>query len=465
MQKGVREVVVAATRDRYLRRRIAVLNRAHKLAYPTSMSRFLCAICLALRPAQRALIETARGSSSVSAQQAVGRAALSKKNRMFSVVQANEMSRFLCVILMSVVVSAQAATLPPDSVDILHHNYDGGGMKIDGPSVLVRKSIGPQVSVTGHYYVDTVSAASVDVLARASEYEEERTEISGGIDFLHEKTIMSMGYTNSSENDYEADTIYFSVAQDFFGDLTTLSLAYAKGKDDVGTVGSDVTEDLDRNNYKIGLTQVITKNMLMGLDVDVISDEGKLENPYRANRYIDPDDSTNFLYQDEVYPDTRTSTAAAVRAMYYLPYRASVKGEYRYFSDSWGIKAHTYDIGYVHPFLTHWTAEVRYRYYTQDKADFYADLFPFANSQTHVGRDKELSTFSGTTMGFGISYELKQGVIPGIDRLQFNILADWLDFSYDDFRDVTKEGNFLPGEEPLYEFDALVTRTSLILEF
>gem|GEM_PF-51513 len=373
----------------------------------------------------------------------------------------------LCAFLLlwAIGTSVQAATLPPDAVDIMHHNYDGGGMKINGPSVLVRKSVGPQVSLTGHYYVDTISAASVDVIARASEYEEERTEVSGGIDFLHEKSILSMGYTNSTENDYEANTVYFSAAQDFFGDLTTLSFAYAKGWDDVGTRGSDVTEDLDRNNYKLGLSQVITRNMLLGIDIDVITDEGKLENPYRANRYIDPNDSTGFLYQEEVYPDTRTSTAVGIRSMYYLPYRASLKGEYRFFRDSWGIQAHTYDIGYVHPFLQHWTVETRFRFYTQEQADFYSDLFPFEMSQTHVGRDKELSTFSGTTIGLGLSYELKQGVIPGIDRLQFNLLLDRLDFSYDNFRDVTAEGSFLPGQEPLYEFDALVTRTSLILEF
>ena len=77
---------------------------------------------------------------------------------------------------MAFVQIATAATLPQDNVDVLYHRYDGGGMVIDGPSVLVRKSVGPQVSVSGQYYVDMVSAASVDVVALASEYTEERTE-------------------------------------------------------------------------------------------------------------------------------------------------------------------------------------------------------------------------------------------------------------------------------------------------
>ena len=375
--------------------------------------------------------------------------------------------RTLFAVALSLLVApAYAATLPPDAVDILYHRYEGGGMTIDGPSVLVRKSVGPQVSLSGHYYVDSVSAASVDVLATASPYEEERTEYSGGVDFLHEKSVLSAGYTNSTENDYEANTVYFSATQDFFGDLTTLSLGYAKGWDDVGQRGVPESqwEDLDRQNYKLGLTQVVTKNSLVGLDVDVITDEGKLENPYRQNRFIDPNNSSNFLYQAEQYPNTRTSTAVGIRGMYYLPYRASLKASYRYFSDTWEVVGHTFDFSYSHALGPHWILEGKVRYYTQDQAEFYSDLFPFQDSQTHLARDKELSTYAGTTLGFAASYEIKQGVIPLVKRMQVSLVADYLSYDYENFRDVTAEGHAI-GEEPLYELTAWVTRMSLIVEF
>ena len=359
-----------------------------------------------------------------------------------------------------------AATLPVDKVDTLYHRYDGGGMVIDGPSVLVRKSVGPQVSLSGQYYVDSVSAASVDVLATASEYTERRTELSAGVDYLHDKTILSLGYTNSSENDYEANTAFFSVVQDFFGGMSTVTLGYARGWDDVGQIGNDnFSEEADRQNFQLGLSQVITKNSLFGLDLEVVSDEGFLENPYRQNRFIDPDDSTNFLYQPERYPGTRTSTSIATRFLYYLPYRSSVKAEYRFFTDTWGIDAHNVELAYVHAFNPRWTLEGRARFYEQSQADFYSDLFAFENSQNFLGRDKELSAYSGITLGGGLVYEWKQTSLPGISRLQASLLVDWLDFDYDNFRDVTAAGTFLPGEEPLYSFDALVTRASLILEY
>src|SRR5690606_13330154 len=34
-----------------------------------------------------------------------------------------------------------AAVLPDDRADVLYHRYDGGGVTIDGPSLLVRKKL------------------------------------------------------------------------------------------------------------------------------------------------------------------------------------------------------------------------------------------------------------------------------------------------------------------------------------
>ena len=38
--------------------------------------------------------------------------------------------------------NAVAGVLPEDRADILYHLYDGGGVEIDGPSLLVRKQVG-----------------------------------------------------------------------------------------------------------------------------------------------------------------------------------------------------------------------------------------------------------------------------------------------------------------------------------
>lgn len=360
----------------------------------------------------------------------------------------------------------RAATLPVDAVDAFYHRYEGGGMTIDGPAILVRKSAGNQASFSGQYYVDSVSAASVDVLATASPYTEERTEYTVGLDYLQGSALLTLNYTNSSENDYEANTLYFGVSQEFFGNMTTLTLGYARGWDTVGEVGnSDFSAEADRQNYQFGISQVLTPNTIAGLDLEVVTDEGFLQNPYRQNRFIDPNDPTSFRYQPERYPETRTSFAAGIRARAFLPWRASVGASYRYFTDTWGINAHTVQLNYVHNLSPRLTVEGGIRYYSQEQADFYSDLYDFQNSQTHLARDKEMSSFTGTTLSAGIQYQWLQGAVPGVDRIQIGLLVDYMDFRYDNFRDVTASGDFLPGQEPLYSFDAVVTRASLLFEY
>ena len=53
---------------------------------------------------------------------------------------------------------------------------------------------------------------------------------------------------------------------------------------------------------------------------------------------------------------------------------------YRYFSDTWGVVGNTYRAR-LHPsdLQLSGSFEGRVRYYKQNSADFYSDLFPFAD--------------------------------------------------------------------------------------
>jgi len=86
--------------------------------------------------------------------------AVAMAHREVAVVVIN---RLLLVLIALVANLAQAAVLPDERIDILYHGYDGGGAQIDGPSILVRKSVGSSVSVAASYYVDMLSSASIDV--------------------------------------------------------------------------------------------------------------------------------------------------------------------------------------------------------------------------------------------------------------------------------------------------------------
>ena len=361
----------------------------------------------------------------------------------------------IALIALSAMHGAMAGILPEDRVDILYHSYDGEGVQVTGPSILVRKGIGNSFSVYGNYYVDTISSASVDVISTASPYEEERTEVSAGVDFLHGDTIMSLGFTQSDESDFIADSAYFNISQDVFGGLTTVNMGYATGSNEVSRNGDPTfTAESDRKNYRLGLTQVLTKNMLLGLSLETITDEGFLNNPYRSVRYLDTGSALGYSYEPEVYPNTRTSTAVAIRSRYFLKYRAAVFGEYRYFTDTWGIDAHTAELGYTHPTDSGWIYEGSVRYYSQTSAAFYSDLYPGPQWQNYLARDKELATFTSQSLSLGVSYQFSPQRWDFLERGSINFFVDYMLFNYDDFRDVTAGG--VPGQEPLFSFDAQV---------
>lgn len=386
----------------------------------------------------------------------------------------NNKSRHLCRkgllvwTAMSIAPMAQAAVLPEDRADVMYHRYSGGGVSIDGPSLLVRKEIANTVSVSANYYVDSVSSASIDVEASgASEYSEERTEYSVGADYLRDKSILSAGYTHSAENDYEAETVFFGISQDFFGDLTTVSMRYAAGQDKVMQTGNtDFEEAAERQNFRLGISQIATRSLLFYFNYETITDEGYLNNPYRSYRFLAPGDATRYLTATEVYPETRTSDAATLGGKFYLPYRAAMGLHYRFFTDDWDINAHTLTLEYTHPLRKNFILDARVRHYQQTAAHFYSDLFltQSQDDKDFRARDKELSEYTTLTFGFGVSYTFNMDANgwtdqwnKWVEKSAISFHYDVIQFDYDNFTDLI-QGKGKPGEEPLYSFKAEVIR-------
>lgn len=371
----------------------------------------------------------------------------------------------ICSVLILVVIClsqiftnlANAAVLPEDRADALYHRFDGGGVVIDGPSILIRKSIKDTVSIAINHYVDNVSSASIDVVTTASAYTEQRIEDSISMSYLRDKTVLTVNYGQSDENDYSAKTASFDITQDFFGDLTTISAGYSQGWDVVGKRDEDLAEDVSRKQYRVGLTQVLTKNSLIGFSWETITDAGNvLNNPYRSVRYLDSTTDVGYSFQPEVYPNTRTSDAFAIRGMYYLPYRAAIKAEARIFNDTWGISAQNYALTYTHPFDENWILDVKLRHYQQTSADFYSDLFSRIDAQSFLARDKEMSTFSNDSLGIAVSYDDELFEWGPFDRFSINLAIDYIQFDFEDFRDIRVKD--IAGEEPFYSYNAIVTR-------
>ncbi len=381
--------------------------------------------------------------------------------------------RTLGTALLALGAAAHADVLPDERADVMWKMYDGGGLKVQGPSMLVRTNVAENVSLTGSYMVDQVTGASIDmVVLGASPLHEVRKQKTFGVDYLYGKTTYSLGLESSIENDYDDSTASFSIAQDMFGDLTTVTLSASRGWDIITRV-IDAAHDKDpnfrkrsdRKTWGLGISQILSRNLIAGFDYEAITEQGYLQNPYRAIRYLAGPGSTIYLTAPEVYPGTRTSNAAAIRLKYYLPWRASLTGKYRYFFDTWDIRAHTFEVDYTQPmFKDALIADFTYRYYTQNSASFYSDLFNFANQQNYMARDRELASQKNDTMGVALSYDFMKSKHWFVKKASASLHYDYIMYKYLDFRDASQR-QYPAGTEPLYHYNASVIQTFISIWF
>ncbi len=325
----------------------------------------------------------------------------------------------------------RGAVVPEDRADLLYHYYDGGGTTVSGPALLVRKGIGERVSAYASYFIDNVSCASIDVLTTASPFKEKREEYGGGVDYLYGNTTIGLAVLRSKESDYVANTFGATVTHEVLDGLTTFSLGYNVGRDNVGKVHTDFADHVNRYQYKLGVSQVVTKSLLMNLNYEAILEDGYLHSPYRAARLLG-------LSVPEAYPRTRDSYAMAMGIVKGLgsndgQLNASAHLRYRYFWDTWNIRAHTVDLRYVTRLGDRWLVEPHYRHYKQSAASFYAN--DFTTQMVFMARDRELSDFSSNALGAKASYQLFNNRF-SFNRVTLNFDYESIRYDYTNFTDV-----------------------------
>jgi hypothetical protein len=342
---------------------------------------------------------------------------------------------------------AKAVDLPANKAEAMFHIYDGGGVEATGPALLVRKSFADRFSLSAQYYVDSVSNASIDVVTTASPFKEKRTAYDFGLDYVVRDTLIKAGISKSNEPDYDVSGYSVDLSQEVFGGMTTISMGFSRASDVVGKKNSPEFSDRTRHwQYRAGVTQLLTTRWLASLNFEAISDDGYLGSPYRVARVFG-------ATVPERNPRTRTSRAIKLSAVGDIGERQAVHGEYRYFFDTWDIKAHTLEGGYSRYFGPDWLADGFVRYYTQSAALFYADNA--TGESLYLSRNRQLSTYD--TLGFGAKLTYNYKRVPGQYEVKLHGAYEFIRYNYKDFTDV-RSGS-------LYKFNASVLQLYMSATF
>lgn len=348
-----------------------------------------------------------------------------------------------------------AISPPEDEASVGYNLYDGGGITVHGPALIVKKTVPGNLSVEAGARVDLVSSASIDVVTQASKYSEEREEYSFGLSKILGETSLTTRYTLSDESDYTSDNLSLSLAHDLLDKNVTLNLQVARSWDQVGRNDDPAFgwEDFTRTVYAVGLTQSLSPRWLAQFNYEITADNGLINNPYRSARTLGGGATP------ENYPDARTGQAWVVRSSFGFPGGGSngtggisktLQVDYRYYQDTFNVRSHTGKILYQHYLGVHWLIGGFYQFHTQGEASFYGDRLP--TSQIFKARDKELSKFSDHWFGGSIRFKPASRQWGWIKDPYFKAGISFLIFNYDNFTD--------PRNGELYSQESNVLQTS-----
>lgn len=259
------------------------------------------------------------------------------------------------------------------------------------------------VRVDAAYVADIWTSASIDIRTGATpRVQETRHELKLRGELDTGATQGSVGYRYSAEHDYWSHGIAFEVQQALANNNARLSIRGGALLDSIGQVGdATFARDLTTLSVRLRYYQVLTANTWVQLAAETRYLNGYQASPYRSvgiggtGRGCDE----SALCLREAVPEERLQQAAAVTGRHALNAHFSLGGEYRFFLDDWGMRAHT-----LAPHIS-WlvgprsTLTLRYRYHRQGGADFYRERYTDLPRAGFVSRDRELSRMRTHRLG------------------------------------------------------------------
>jgi len=253
---------------------------------------------------------------------------------------------------------------------------------------------------------------------------------------VFEKGLFDVGVSVSKEYDYLHAGVNASYAHDFNNRNTTVSAGFAFAKDsvepvggapipltamrDVGDLGNRVgDQDKDVLDFVLGVTQVISRDLLVQVNYSYSRSDGYLNNPYKVLSLVDgvtgetiqrtpgPEGGPSGVFLFEGRPEERTQHSVYTQAKYNMSGKV-LDVAYRYMTDDWEIDSHTIDLRYRWPVGDGRYLEPHLRFYTQSEADFYRlSLYDSIPLPSYASSDYRMGNFDGTTVGLKYGWKTR----------------------------------------------------------
>ena len=319
-----------------------------------------------------------------------------------------------------------------DRIDYRYESYieDGGRIKISTHAAMFDFGVTPRLTVSGEYIYDAISGATpigsppLPGSDQVATFKMTDRRQAGYIKLGYElgNHTLSPQISYSQESDYESLGLSLSDAIELNEKNTLLTFGAAHSFDRIIPNGGTFIDELqkkDTTDIFLGVNQILGKHTHITANLTFGYSHGYLADPYKGVVFEDFPFFPPFPYTvfGEKRPSSKLRQVVYLGINHYVePIDAAVEAAYRFHHDSFGITAHTVNVGMSKTFMDRITIEPLFRYHRQSEANFYGLIFPGDPTLSDEGipryysADYRLSSLETFTMGINVGIRLSESL-------------------------------------------------------
>ncbi|MFK7990376.1 MAG: DUF3570 domain-containing protein [Sandaracinaceae bacterium] len=394
-------------------------------------------------------------------------------------LQLNRQRAHAWALLLSAVAAVPAVALGPSiavadasgRADVYTTGfYEFGGplnMLVITPRAGLRVDPVEELTLNLSYEADVVSGASVavvdapaaeiDAISSATQLDDFRSVISGGMALRSDYGTLTGSYSYGFESDYRSHSFTLGASTDLFERNTTFAVSYGRGFDQVCDLNQprnqeaverrrlDVSDgcfdeddedrtarDIDLQTFQGSWTQAWAPIFVTQLTVTGQLVDGFQSNPYRAVWL-------GRSAAQENHPENRFRYAARLAARLWVePLSGAIHASARVYRDNWDVRSVTAELAYEQSIDGAIRVRLRGRYYRQGAAAFFSDDYGFMPRGQYFTGDRELgemeSFMAGAQLVWTVSGGAEGASLGPFSTFRLLLKADFLHHEFPGFR-------------------------------
>ena len=280
-------------------------------------------------------------------------------------------------------------------LDYLDSQPGAERIRVKAPALGFVAPIGTDWALGGTLVSDAISGASPAYHTSAlTKLRDQRYAADASLTRYYAAASWSIGAQFSSENDYVSRGLSAQGTLSSEDKNTTWSAGLGFNRDSIDPSNRAVDHENKRVlQLVLGLTRVLTPHDIVLFNLGHVRGRGYFSDPYKVfdQRPRERNQSTFTARWNHHLPDTETT----------------LRTSYRYYADSYRVRAHTLGLEIVQPLAQGWTLVPLLRLYSQGAARFYVDADPASapfppnppEDALYYSEDQRLSAFGARTLG------------------------------------------------------------------